>query len=67
MGDNDCSLQGGRLAAATQRYIAVIVDMVRSRDVPAAQRRVLQKRFSDLVAILNQEYRKAIAARFVIT
>jgi hypothetical protein len=65
MGDNGCGVQGGRLAA--QRYIAVIADMVRSRDVPAARRRLLQKRFTGLVAILNQEYRKAIAAGFVIT
>ena len=55
------------MAAATQRYIAVIADMVRSRDVPTARRRLLQKRFSELIATLNREYRKAIAARFVIT
>ena len=50
-----------------ERYIAVIADMVRSRDVPTARRRLLQKRFTELIASLNREYRKAIAARFVIT
>lgn len=49
------------------RYIAVIADMVRSRDLPPARRRVLQKHFSALMAHLNRTFRSATAARFVIT
>jgi hypothetical protein len=41
--------------------------MVRSRDVPASQRRVLQKRFTRLTVNLNQNYRRTIASKFVIT
>ena len=55
------------MARASQRYIAVIADMVRSRELPRSRRRVLQKHFSRLIATLNRDYRKAIAARFVIT
>jgi hypothetical protein len=55
------------LARTSQRYIAVIADMVRSRDVPASQRRVLQKRFTRLTVNLNQNYRRTIASKFVIT
>lgn len=55
------------MAGATQRYIAVIADMVGSRDLASAQRRLLQKRFARLIATLNREYRKAVAASFVIT
>jgi len=55
------------LARTSQRYIAVIADMVRSRDVPASQRRVLQKRFTRLIVNLNQNYRRTIASKFVIT
>jgi len=55
------------LARAPQLYIAVIADMVRSREVPRSRRRVLQKHFSGLISTLNRDYRKEIAARFVIT
>lgn len=58
---------GGGLARASQRYIAVIADMVRSRELPRSRRRALQKHFNGLVATLNREYRRALAARFVIT
>src|SRR5438552_2721950 len=51
----------------SQRYIAIVADMVRSRDLSSSQRRALQRRFSRLIDNLNREYRKAIAARFVIT
>jgi hypothetical protein len=55
------------LARASKRYIAIIADMVRSRDVPRFRRGVLQKRFSALIHSLNRGYRKTIASRFVIT
>ena len=55
------------MARASQRYIAVIADMVRSRELPRSRRRDLQKHFSGLIATLNRDYRKAIAARFIIT
>jgi len=40
---------------------------VGSRSVPRSQRRVLQKQFSEVIAILNRDYRKTIASKFVIT
>ncbi len=55
------------MARASQRYIAVIADMVRSRDLSRSQRRVLQKQFSGLMIRLNRDYRKTTAAKFVIT
>lgn len=55
------------MARKPRRYIAVIADMVRSRDLPSSQRRLLQKQFGILIDRLNQNYRKAIAAKFVIT
>lgn len=48
-------------------YIAVIADMVRSRELPSARRGLVQKHFQDLVRGLNREYRAAIAAKFSIT
>lgn len=55
------------MARSSQRYIAVIADMVRSRDLPRSRRRVLQKQFGELIVDLNRTYRKTIASRFVIT
>jgi len=55
------------LARVSQRYIAIIADMVRSRDVPRARRGVLQKQFGELIATLNRDYRKTIASKFVVT
>jgi hypothetical protein len=51
----------------SQRYIAVIADMVGSRTMARSQRRALQQKFAGLIASFNREYRKTIAARFVIT
>src|SRR6266567_767645 len=55
------------MARVSQRYIAVIADMVRSRDLSRSQRRILQKQFSSLIVTLNRDYRKTTAAKFVIT
>lgn len=55
------------MARPSPRYIAVIADMVRSRDLPPPRRRLLQRRFSRLIASLNRDYRKALASRFIIT
>lgn len=55
------------MAPSSQRYIAVIADMVRSRDLPRARRRTLQKQFSSLVTNLNRTYKPAIASKFVVT
>jgi hypothetical protein len=41
--------------------------MVGSRAIVRSKRGVLQKRFSSLIASLNQEYREVIASKFVIT
>jgi hypothetical protein len=72
MGDNDCERNtarpgGGRLVRQSQRYIAVIADMVGSRSVARPQRRALQQRFARVIASLNRDYRKTIASKFVIT
>jgi len=51
----------------THKYVAVIGDMVNSREVPAARRPAVQKHFQELMTALNREYRGALAARFAIT
>jgi len=55
------------MAIGTKRYIAVIGDMVRSRDLPRSERGLVQKQFAELISNLNKEYRKDIASKFVIT
>jgi hypothetical protein len=55
------------MARRNRIYIAIIADMVKSRELPSAQRGPVQKHFADLIRALNAEYRKGIAARFVIT
>lgn len=55
------------MARKSQSYIALIADMVRSRDVSRSRRRRVQADFAGLVAGLNRDYKKAIAAKFVIT
>src|SRR5260370_35830745 len=47
--------------------IALIADMVRSRELPRAQRPRVQERFNDLVGHLNKTYSRNILSRFVIT
>ena len=47
--------------------IALIADMVRSRDLPRLQRSQAQTGFSEFIAGLNTKYKKAILARFVVT
>lgn len=47
--------------------VALIADMVKSRDVPRAERPGVQLSFSEFIAALNQRYKKALIARFVIT
>src|SRR5260370_7114296 len=47
--------------------IALIADMVRSRELPRAQRPRVQERFNDLVGHLNKAYSRNILSRFVIT
>lgn len=55
------------MARPAQRYIAIIADMVHSRDLPSSRRAVLQGEFSALMAELNRNYRETIASKFVIT
>jgi SatD family protein len=47
--------------------IAFIADMVKSRELSRSQRPEVQLSFSTFVAELNQKYKKAIVARFVVT
>jgi len=47
--------------------IALIADMVKSRDVPRTQRPGVQLSFSEFVAGLNQKYKHVLVARFVVT
>ena len=48
-------------------YLAVIADMVKSRELPSAQRASVQKHFQELVGTLNREYRDSLASKFAIT
>lgn len=48
-------------------YLAVIADMVKSRELPSARRASVQKHFQDLVTTLNREYRDSLASKFAIT
>lgn len=48
-------------------YIALIGDMVGSRQLAPVQRRDVQNRFSKLMRKLNRTYRDKIVAKFVIT
>jgi len=47
--------------------IALIADMVRSRELTRSQRSAAQASFSRFIAGLNKKYRRAIVARFVVT
>lgn len=47
--------------------IAVIADMVKSRELLRAQRPEVQLSFSEFVASLNHRYKSALVARFVVT
>src|SRR5260370_9939679 len=47
--------------------IAVIGDIVASRRVGQAQRSLVQRQLEGLVTTLNARYRRAIAARFLVT
>ena len=55
------------MAGEAERYVAVIGDMVRSRDLPSPERGTVQKQFEELIRNLNREYRKKIVSKFVIT
>jgi hypothetical protein len=52
---------------SSQRYIAVIADMVASRSMARSERRALQQKFSRLIVSFNRDYRKTLASKFVIT
>ena len=47
--------------------IALIADMVKSRDVPRSERPGVQQSFSEFVAALNHKYKHFLVARFVVT
>jgi hypothetical protein len=47
--------------------IAVIGDIIASRDIPRTQRIRLQGRFQELIAELNKKYSKWLVSRFIIT
>jgi DNA-binding CsgD family transcriptional regulator len=47
--------------------IAVIADMVKSRDIPSSERAKLQERFTNLIEDLNKKYHRLLLSRFVIT
>lgn len=48
-------------------YIAVIGDVVGSRNLQGLPRRKLQQRLNDLMNLFNTKYQEAIAAQFLIT
>jgi hypothetical protein len=47
--------------------IAVIADMVKSRELSRAQRPEVQSSFSEFISGLNHRYKSALVARFVVT
>jgi hypothetical protein len=47
--------------------IALIADMVKSRELSRAERPEAQLSFSSFIADLNRKYRKAILSRFIVT
>jgi hypothetical protein len=47
--------------------IALIADMVKSREVARSQRPGVQQRFQELVLFLNRKYNRHILSKFVIT
>ena len=51
----------------TKFCIALIADMVRSRELSRVQRPRVQERFKDFVGYLNRAYSRNILSRFVIT
>ncbi len=54
-------------SAAPRRAIAVIGDIVASRRVPPVERSHLQRALEQLADVVNKRYRRAIAARFLVT
>ena len=56
-----------RSASLKGKCIAVIVDMVRSRDLANLERANTQERFTAFVDLLNRKYDSALASRFAIT
>jgi hypothetical protein len=51
----------------TKPCVALIGDMVGSRELPYKQRPQIQERFKDFIQYLNKRYAKEILSRFVIT
>lgn len=49
------------------KSIAVIGDVVRSRGLAGSQRQRVQLGLEDLAATINKRYRRAVAARFLVT
>jgi SatD family (SatD) len=47
--------------------IALIADMVKSRELSRARRPEIQLSFAEFVGDLNQKYKRALVARFVVT
>ena len=57
-----------RVATGEEREcVAVIADMVQSRELKAQQRRAAQLTFGRFLKNINSEFRKAVLARFVVT
>lgn len=55
------------MAIPNRPCIALIADMVKSRELTRAQRPGVQQRFQELVVFLNEKYHRHILAKFVIT
>ena len=55
------------MARRTKYYIAVIADMVKSRELSPTRRAIVQKHFGELVADLNRRFQTGIAANFAVT
>ena len=60
----------GPVAATAEderEYVAVIADMVQSRELKSQQRRAAQLAFATFLKNINTEFRRTVLARFVVT
>jgi hypothetical protein len=55
------------MAIPNRPCIALIADMLKSRELTRSQRPGVQQRFQELVVFLNEKYHRHILAKFVIT
>ena len=50
-----------------RQFVAIIADIVGSRELPAARRKIVQRSLLNILTRLNNQYRTALAAKFKMT